>query len=59
MYNISILELAEQYIKYIENVKKLNLEIVTEYLVIYACLLKSRILLPEEEEEEQRKCQKL
>ena len=54
LYNISILELAEQYIKYIENVKKLNLEIATEYLVMAAWIafLKSRILLPEEEEEE-------
>lgn len=51
---ISILELADQYLLYVKNIQKLNLEIATEYLVMAAWLafLKSKILLPEEEVEE-------
>ena len=54
LYNISILELAEQYIKYIENVKRLNLEVASEYLVMAAWIafLKSKILIPDEEDDE-------
>ena len=54
LLNISILELAEQYISYIKNAQKLNIEIASEYLVMAAWIafLKSRILLPEDEEEE-------
>ena len=48
------MELAEQYLKYVENANKLNLEIASDYLVMAAWLafLKSKILLPEEEEEQ-------
>ena len=54
LLNISILELAEQYLTYVENANKLNLEIASDYLVMAAWLafLKSKILLPEEEEEQ-------
>ena len=54
LINISILELANQYLDYIVNAKKLNLEIAAEYLVMAAWLafLKSKILLPEEVIEE-------
>ena len=54
LVNISILELANQYLDYVENAKKLNLEIAAEYLVMAAWLafLKSKILLPEEVIEE-------
>jgi segregation and condensation protein A len=54
LLNISILELAEQYLEYIKNASKLNLEIASDYLVMAAWLafLKSKILLPEEKEEE-------
>ena len=54
LINISILELANQYLDYVENVKKLNLEIAAEYLVMAAWLafLKSKMLLPEEVIEE-------
>ena len=54
LLNISILELAEQYLKYVENANKLNLEIASDYLVMAAWLafLKSKILLPEEEEDQ-------
>tara|TARA_B100000686_G_C16765772_1_gene961640 strand:- start:1493 stop:2230 length:738 start_codon:yes stop_codon:yes gene_type:complete len=45
---ISVLKLAEQYLDYINIAKKINLEIVSDYLVMAAWLtyLKSRLLLP-------------
>ena len=45
---ISILELAEQYLKYINLARIINLEIASDYLVMAAWLtyLISRILLP-------------
>ena len=48
---ISILKLAEQYAEFIENYKKIHLEIAADYLVMAAWLtyLKSRFLLPKEE----------
>ena len=48
---ISILELAEQYIQFINNFNKIHLEIAADYLVMAAWLtyLKSRLLLPKEE----------
>ncbi|HET7716351.1 MAG TPA: ScpA family protein [Bauldia sp.] len=51
---ISILALAEQYLAFIEEVRKLRLEVAADYLVMAAWLayLKSRLLLPEEEDEE-------
>ena len=49
--DISILELAEQYIQFINNYNKIHLEIAADYLVMAAWLtyLKSRLLLPKEE----------
>ena len=49
--SISIAELANQYIEFIEKVKILNIEIAADYLVMAAWLtyLKSRLLLPKEE----------
>jgi segregation and condensation protein A len=48
---ISILALAEQYLVFIEAVRRLSLEIAADYLVMAAWLayLKSRLLLPQEE----------
>ena len=48
---ISILELAEQYIQFIKNYKNIHLELVADYLVMAAWLtyLKSRLLLPKDE----------
>ena len=45
---ISILALAEQYLAFIEEVRKLRLELAADYLVMAAWLayLKSRLLLP-------------
>lgn len=49
--DISILELAEQYIRFINNYNKIHLEIAADYLVMAAWLtyLKSRLLLPKDE----------
>jgi segregation and condensation protein A len=45
---ISILALAEQYLKFIEGARKLQLELAADYLVMAAWLayLKSRLLIP-------------
>ena len=52
--NISILELAEQYIQFIKDFKSMHLEIAADYLVMAAWLtyLKSRLLLPKEKYDE-------
>ncbi len=52
---ISILALAEQYLKFIEAARRLRLEIAADYLVMAAWLayLKSRLLLPPAEEDEE------
>jgi segregation and condensation protein A len=51
---ISILALADQYLAFIEEARKLRLEIAADYLVMAAWLayLKSRLLLPEQTEPE-------
>ena len=53
--DISILTLAEQYIKFINNYSKLHLEIAADYLVMAAWLtyLKSRLLLPVDEKKDE------
>tara|TARA_R110000787_G_scaffold1497_1_gene6165 strand:- start:7461 stop:8255 length:795 start_codon:yes stop_codon:yes gene_type:complete len=53
LLKISILELAEQYLKFIEQAHALRLEVAADYLVMAAWLayLKSRLLLPTEEED--------
>ncbi|MDJ0951225.1 MAG: ScpA family protein [Alphaproteobacteria bacterium] len=52
---ISILDLAEQYLAFIAELRRLQLEVAADYLVMAAWLayLKSRMLLPEEETEEE------
>ncbi len=49
---LSILDLAEQYLAYIEAARQLRLEIAADYLVMAAWLayLKSKLLLPEREQ---------
>jgi segregation and condensation protein A len=51
---ISVLELAEQYLKFVEEAKKLRIELAADYLVMAAWLafLKSRLLLPPDPTEE-------
>ncbi len=50
LMSISILALAEQFIAFIENARRLRLELAADYLVMAAWLayLKSRLLLPPE-----------
>ena len=52
--DVSILELAEQYILFINKYQDIHLEIAADYLVMAAWLtyLKSRLLLPKEEKSE-------
>ena len=54
LVSISITELANQYISFIERVKFINIEIAADYLVMASWLafLKSKILLPEENNDE-------
>ena len=49
LHRISILALAEQYLAFIEEARRLRLELAADYLVMAAWLayLKSRLLLPE------------
>ena len=51
---ISILALAEQYLVFIQDARRLRLELAADYLVMAAWLayLKSKLLLPEPEEDE-------
>lgn len=51
---ISILELAEQYLLFVEQARRIRLELAADYLVMAAWLayLKSRLLLPEPPREE-------
>lgn len=51
---ISILQLAEQYLVFVEKAKELRLELAADYLVMAAWLafLKSRLLLPPDPNEE-------
>ncbi len=58
---ISILQLAEQYIAFIQEAEDLKLEIAADYLVMASWLayLKSRLLLPQEEDEEEPTAEEL
>ena len=51
---ISILQLAEQYLAFVEEARKLRIELAADYLVMAAWLafLKSRLLLPPDPSEE-------
>ncbi|MFK7937916.1 MAG: ScpA family protein [Roseovarius sp.] len=51
---ISVLELAEQYLTFVEKAKELRIELAADYLVMAAWLafLKSRLLLPPDPTEE-------
>lgn len=55
LVKISILELAEQYLAFVEEARRLRLELAADYLVMAAWLayLKSRLLLPEPEGDEE------
>jgi len=51
---ISITKLADQFLEFINNSKKINLDLASEYLLMATWLayLKSKLLLPQDEEEE-------
>ena len=51
---ISITQLADQFIDFINNSKKINLDLASEYLLMATWLayLKSKLLLPDDEEED-------
>ena len=55
IYDIPIVEITNQYIEYINEMKRQDLNVVSEFLVMAATLLdiKSRMLLPKEEQEEE------
>ena len=52
--NISITQLADQFIEFINKAKKINLDIASEYLLMATWLayLKSKLLLPEQDEDD-------
>ena len=52
--NISIAQLADQFLKFINDAKELNLDLASEYLLMATWLtyLKSKLLLPESDDEE-------
>ena len=52
--NISITQLADQFIEFINSVKKINLTLASEYLLMATWLayLKSKLLLPEDDEDD-------
>ena len=51
--NISITQLADQFIEFINDTKKVNLDIASEYLLMATWLayLKSKLLLPDDDED--------
>ena len=55
IYDINLSEITDQYIDYLKQQEKLNLEIASEFLVMASTLLylKSKNLLPKQEEEEE------
>ena len=52
--NISISQLADQFIEFINSAKKINLDLASEYLLMATWLayLKSKLLLPEDDEDD-------
>lgn len=55
IYDIPIVEITNQYMEYISEMKRQDLNVMSEFLVMAATLIdiKSRMLLPAEEEEEE------
>ena len=55
IYDINLSEITDQYISYLKEQEKLNLEVASEFLVMASTLLylKSKNLLPKQEEEEE------
>ena len=55
IYDIKISEIADQYIEYMNQLEKMNLEIASEFLIMASTLLyiKSKGLLPSKEDDEE------
>ena len=55
IYDIHLNEITDQYIQYLNEMEKMNLEIASEFVVMASTLLylKSKKLLPKQEEEEE------
>ena len=55
IYDISLSEITDQYIEYINMAEKMNLEVTSEFLIMASNLLyiKSKKLLPRQEEDEE------
>ena len=55
IYDIKINEIADQYVKYLNQMEKMNLDIASEFIIMASTLiyLKSKSLLPKQEEEEE------
>lgn len=55
IYDINLSEITDQYIEYIRQMKQINLEVTSEFLVMSSTLLclKSRHLLPKNQEDEE------
>lgn len=55
IYDIHLNEITDQYIQYLNQMEKMNLEIASEFVVMASTLLylKSKNLLPKQEEEEE------
>ena len=58
LLKISVLKLADQYLAFIESVRRTRLELAADYLVMAAWLtyLKSRLLLPQAPRRWRRNC---
>lgn len=56
IYDINISEIADQYIEYINQMEKMNLDITSEFLVMASTLLylKSKHLLPKQQDDEEQ-----
>lgn len=59
IYDIPIVDITSQYINYIDKMKENNLEIMSEFLVMAATLIKikSAMLLPDDKKEEEQEQQ--
>lgn len=55
IYDINISEITDQYIEYINQMEKMNLDVTSEFLVMSSTLLylKSKHLLPKEQDDEE------
>jgi len=56
IYDINISEIADQYIEYINQMEKMNLDITSEFLIMASTLLylKSKHLLPKQQDDEEQ-----